>query len=222
VRVSEARVEVARAALERTVLRAPFDGTVAEVNGEVGEFATPSPIGVPTLPAVDIVDDSCLYVTAPIDEVDAPDIRAGMPARISLDAFANRHFPGTVRRVAPYVLELEKQARTVEVEVEFNEPEEGVNLLAGYSADAEVVLATRENVLRLPTEALLEGQRVLVYRAEDGKLEAREIKTGISNWEYTEVLSGLREGEVVVTSVDREGVEDGVYATPEENKSNKP
>lgn len=85
--MSRARLAVAQAALERTKLKAPFDGTVAEITGELGEFVTPSPIGVPTPPAVDIIDTSCLYVLAPIDEVDAPEIKAGMPARISLDAY---------------------------------------------------------------------------------------------------------------------------------------
>jgi indole-3-glycerol phosphate synthase len=72
IRVAQARVDAARARLERTLLRAPFDGTVAEINGEVGEFVTPSPVGIPTPPAVDVVDNSCIYITAPIDEVDAP------------------------------------------------------------------------------------------------------------------------------------------------------
>ena len=108
--VKQSQLDVAAAALDRTCLTAPFDGIVAEVNGEVGEFVTPSPVGIPTPPAVDVVDISCLYVSAPIDEVDAPQIRVGMPANISLDAFSNEDFKGKVRRIAPYVLEMEKQA----------------------------------------------------------------------------------------------------------------
>ena len=65
------------------MLTAPFDGVVAEVNAELGEYVTPSPPGIPTPPAVDLIDDRCLYVTAPIDEVDAPEIRTGMPAPFS-------------------------------------------------------------------------------------------------------------------------------------------
>ena len=61
---AEARIQAARADTDRTVLRAPFAGIVAEVNGEVGEYLTPSPPGIPTLPAVDLIDDSCLYVSA--------------------------------------------------------------------------------------------------------------------------------------------------------------
>ena len=60
IRVSQARIDAARARLERTLLRAPFAGTVAEINGELGEFVTPSPVGIPTPPAVDVVDTSCI------------------------------------------------------------------------------------------------------------------------------------------------------------------
>jgi len=217
--VNDARIDVAKAALERTLLLAPFDGTVAEVNGELGEFVTPSPIGVPTLPAVDLIDNSCLYVTAPIDEVDAPAIRAAMPARITLDAFPERRFAGSVRRVAPYVLEREKQARTVDIEVDFTDPQQLESLLPGYSADTEVVLATRDKVLRIPTEAILEGHRVLVY-GSDGILSERRIEVGISNWKFTEVNSGLEAGEQIVVSVDREGVSAGAAVVPEQEGRN--
>jgi HlyD family secretion protein len=209
IRVSEARIEAARARLERTLLRAPFAGTVAEINGELGEFVTPSPVGIPTPPAVDVVDTSCIYITAPIDEVDAPRVREGMPARVTLDAFRDRSFPAHVRRVAPYVLDTEKQARTVEVEAEVDEMGDAL-LLPGYSADVEVILAERADVLRVPTRALLEGRRV--YLLEDGRVRAREVTTGLGNWEYTEITGGLEAGERVVISIDREGLADGVAA----------
>jgi len=213
-KVSQARIDVARAQLERTILRAPFTGVIAEINGEVGEFVTPSPVGIPTPPTVDLVDGSCLYISAPIDEVDAPLVRAGQRASITLDAFPNRRFPGFVRRVAPYVLDTEKQARTVEVEAEIENPEK-YNLLPGYSADVEIILENRENVLRVPTQSILDGKRVLVLNGDSGTLESRPVKKGVSNWEYTEIVSGLEAGELVVTSVDREGVADGVAAIRE-------
>ncbi len=210
--VSEAKLDVARAALDKTRLAAPFDGTVAEVNGELGEFVTPSPIGVPTPPAVDLIDTASLYVSAPIDEVDAPAIRTGMEAHISLDAFGSQRFAGTVRRIAPYVLDVEKQARTVEVEVRFGELEDTGNMLPGYSADIEIVLEEKTTALRVPTEAIIDGNRVLIFSDRDGILEDRVIETGLHNWEYTEVLSGVGEGEQIVVSVDREGVKDAARA----------
>lgn len=208
VETSRARVGVAKANLDRTRLTAPFSGIIAQINGELSEFVTPSPIGIPTPPAVDIVDISCFYVTAPIDEVDAAAIDTGLPAIISLDAFGDRHFSGRVRRIAPFVLDREKQARTVDVEVEFTRPEDFKHLLAGYSADVEIVLDARKDTLRIPTHAILDGKRVFVYLPDRKVIRERSIQTGLSNWEYTEVLSGLKPGEQVVVNVDRSGIAD--------------
>ncbi len=214
VKVSEARILIAKEAVERSVLRAPFDGVIAEINGELGEFVTPSPVGIATPPTIDLIDNSCLYISAPIDEVDAPAVQAGMPAMVTMDAFPDRKFTGFVRRVAPYVLQVEKQARTVEVEVEIDDPGKSV-LLPGYSADVEVILSVRENVLSVPTQAVMENRRVFVLDEAQGILEERQIETGVSNWEQTEILSGLDAGELVVLSVDRAGVEDGAIAARE-------
>jgi HlyD family secretion protein len=213
-RVAEARIDVTRAQLERSQLRAPFAGVIAEINGELGEFVTPSPVGIPTPPTVDLIDASCLYISAPIDEVDAPRVREGLPARISLDAFPEQAFAGHVRRVAPYVLDQEKQARTVEIEAVFDDPARA-GLLAGYSADVEVILDERADTLRLPTAVILPDKTVYLYDAATGTIAARPIETGIANWEFTEVLGGLTAGDRVVSSIDRDGVVAGAAVTPE-------
>ena len=208
---AEARVEVNRARLERTILRSPFDGVIAEINGELGEFVTPSPMGVATLPTVDVIDNNCLYITAPIDEVDAPLVQAGQEARILLDAFPDQFFPGFVRRVAPYVLDLEKQARTVEIEAEIDNPQR-YGLMPGYSADVEVIVDVRDEALRVPTEAVIEDERIMVLNTETGLLEERTVEIGLGNWEFTEITEGARNGELVVLSLDRAGVEPGAPA----------
>ncbi len=220
VQEASARIGASRADTSRTVVKAPFDGIVAEVNGEVGEYLTPSPPGIPTLPAIDLIDDSCLYVSAPIDEVDAAQLKVGMGGRISLDAYRGKHFTGKLRRIAPYVLALEKQARTVEVEVEFDGADDIRHLLVGYSADIEVVVDVHDNVLRIPTSALMPGSRVLLLNA-DGVLEERKIEAGLSNWEFTEVKSGLGRGDRVVTSLERAGVKAGAAAVEEQKASAK-
>lgn len=212
---SRARVDVVRASLTRTVLRAPFAGVVAKITGEMGEFTTPSPPGIPTPPAVDLIDDTCLYVTAPIDEVDVARVRVGQPGVVTIEALPDRKFPGRVRRIAPYVVDLEKQARTVDVEVELTNPEDAKSLLVGYSADVEIVLEARDGVVRVPTQAVMEGNRVLVFAGDGEKLVERTIETGLSNWEFTEVRSGLAPGEKVVLSVEREGVAAGARASAE-------
>ncbi|MFZ2307853.1 MAG: efflux RND transporter periplasmic adaptor subunit [Rhodoferax sp.] len=205
---AQARVSATQVEQKRTVLYAPFAGTVAKIVGEVGEYSTPSPPGVPTPPAIDLIDDTCLYVRAPMDEVDAPKISAGQMVRISFDALPKQSFPGKVKRVAPYVSAVEKQARTVDIEAVLDTDKTPPKLLVGYSADVEVVLAVRDNVVRVPTSALQEGGRVLVA-GTDGTLQERRIKPGLANWEFTEVLEGLAAGDKVVTSLEREGVKPG-------------
>ncbi len=210
--MSEARIGVVKANLARTRLIAPFDGVVAEINGELSEFVTPSPIGIATPPVVDLIDNTCFYITAPIDEVDVPKIAPGMTARVSLDAFGDRSFPGKVRRIAPYVLDREKQARTVDVEVQFTMPEDIRKMLAGYSADVEIILDVRQNTLRIPTAAVLDENRVFVYLPGDKVIKARTFKSGISNWYYTEVISGLKPDELLVINVDGAGMKDNAAA----------
>jgi HlyD family secretion protein len=221
VRQSQARLAATHVEERRIVLIAPFDGTVAKIVGELGEYSTPSPPGVPTPPAIDLIDESCLYVKAPMDEIDAPRIKLGLPVRIKMDAFAKRDFPGKVRRVAPYVTAVEKQARTVDVEVDFASPEDEKGLLVGYSADVEIVLETKDNTLRVPTSALQEGGKVLLFRPEDGVLEERKVKAGIANWEYTEVLEGLAAGDRIVVSLEKEGVKAGVRAVADDKAAKK-
>ena len=216
VKRAQAQIRVSSAGLERTTLTAPFAGIVARVTGEVGEYTTPSPPGIPTPPAIDLIDDTCLYVSAPMDEVDAPRIKPGQPARITLDAISGQTFTGKVRRIAPYVTEVEKQARTVDVEADFDTPPMQ-SLLVGYSADVEAIIERRDNVLRVPTQAIQQDGTVLVLGA-DNKLESRSLKTGLANWAFTEVLSGLKAGDRVLLSFDQENVKAGVKVKPNTQK----
>ncbi len=215
VEVYQASVEVIEASLERTMLIAPFDGVVAEIEGELGEYVTPSPVGVATKPTVDLIDSSCIYISAPIDEIDAPEVVSGMTARISMDAFGDQEFPATVRRVAPYVLDLEKQARTVEIEAIFDNPNQ--TLLPGYSADIEVIIDRVENVLSIPTQLIMRDNYVYVIDPETMTLTKEQIEIGIGNWQYTEVTNGLSKDDQVVLSVDREGVKAGIVVVVEKD-----
>jgi HlyD family secretion protein len=115
------------------------------------------------------------------------------------------------------VLAVEKQARTVDVEVEFDNPGEARHLLVGYSADIEIVVSARDNAVRISTNALMPGDRVLVL-GPSGVLEERKIEPGRSNWEFTEVKSGLARGERVVTSLEREGVKARAHAVAEQKE----
>jgi HlyD family secretion protein len=203
-------VALARAELDQTVLRAPFDGIVADVFIEEGEWTSPSPPALPIPPVLDLIDTRAIYVSAPMDEVDSARIGRGLPARVTVDSHRGRSFPAHVVRVAPYVVDRLEQNRTVEIEVELDDDAFASTLLPGTSADAEVILSAREDVLRVPTSALLEGSRVLVL--EGGRLVERTVTLGLRNWDFTEVKSGLEPGTRVVVSLDRPEIKAGVRA----------
>ncbi|MFP6789932.1 MAG: efflux RND transporter periplasmic adaptor subunit [Thalassolituus sp.] len=204
----QAALDLQQARLAQTELRAPFAGIIAEVNGEVGEYATPSPPGVATPPAIDLINQECLYVRAPIDEVDAAQVKIGMETRVTLDAFQDQTFTGLVSRIAPYVQDLEKQARTVDVDVTLSSLPQGIDLLIGYSADIEVITASRDNVVRIPTELLLEGNKVLTV--QNDAIAEVPLTLGLTNWTWSEVTAGLKAGDAVINSLDIPDLNPGI------------
>jgi HlyD family secretion protein len=207
IREAEAALVLAQAQLAKTALHAPFDGVIADLKTEVGEYITPSPPGLPIPPVLDLIDPESVYVSAPLDEVDVGKVRVGLPVRITMDSFADRPFPGKVTRIAPYVQDVEAQNRTFEVEAEFDDAAFARTLLPGISADVEVILQARDDVPRVPSYALLEGGRVLVVRGD--ALVAVPVETGLRNWDFAEVTRGLPDGEAVVVSLDRAEVKEG-------------
>jgi HlyD family secretion protein len=206
---AEASVDVARAGLDKTVLRAPFDAIVSKVSAHLGEWMTPSPAGLPMPAALELIDVDSIYVRAPLDEVDAGRVRAGLPVRVTMDAFPGRAFTGRVTRVAAYVSEAQQQNRTFDIDVALDDAALARTLLPGTSADVEVILRTHDNVPRLPTSAILQGSRVLAVR--DGVIVSVPIRTGLANWQFTEILDGLRPGDAVVVSLDRAEVREGAH-----------
>lgn len=209
---AEAQIRVSQAGIDRTVIVAPFSGVIGKISGELGEFTTPSPPGIPTPPTIDLIDDSCLYITAPMDEVDAPKIKVGQEARITLDAMPGKIFPGKIRRIAPYVTEIEKQARTVDIEVDFLQVPADT-LLVGYSADVEVVLERKDDVLRIPTQAIRQDNKVWLVDIND-RLVEQTLETGLSNWSFTEIRTGLKAGDRVLISFDQDKIKIGVAVQP--------
>jgi len=210
VQQGEATLDFARVNRGKTELRAPFDGVVADLRGEVGEWITPSPPGVPIPPLLELLDPDAIYVSAPLDEVDVGKVRVGQVVRITIDAYPGRAIGGHLSRVAPYVVDVQQQSRTFEVEVDFDDAAFARTLLPGTSADVEVILDARDNVVRVPSYALIDGKKALVLR--DGKLVGVPVEIGLKNWGFAEVKRGLAAGELVVVSLDRAEVKEGARA----------
>ncbi len=209
--VAEAVLKTTQASFEQTKLFAPFDGIIAEITGEIGEYSTPSPPGIPMPPAIDLLTDHCHYISAPIDEVDAGDIQVGDPVVIRLDAFREQTFSGTVKRVAPYVQDFAKQARTVDVEVTLAK-QSLPRLLTGYSADIEIVLEKHEDVLQIPTDIIIDNQFVYIVN-QDNRIEKKTVQLGLSNWQQTEVISGLSDQDQLVSSAGNSAIKADVLVS---------
>lgn len=213
---ADASVELAEDDLAHMRVTAPYDGVIAQRLVEVGESVTPGQ------PVIEIVAPESLYVSARIDEVDIGRLRQGLPARVTLDPYRDLTWNGRVSRVFPVVDDRLEQNRTLTVEVDIEPDPDKPQPLPGTSADVVIVLDERRDVLRVPTFAVIEGRRVLVV--ENGKAVAREVTTGLRNWDWTEVTGGLEAGEAVVTSLDKQGVRAGatVSATPRGNAEPAP
>jgi HlyD family secretion protein len=207
IKQAEATLAEAQAVLAKTVIIAPFDGVVLDVTTEMGEWISPSPPGVYIPPVMDLIDPAALYVEAPLDEADVGRIKLGQPVRVTMDAFRNQTFAGVLSYVSSFVETTQEQNRTLTVEAEFTAGDLPANLVPGLSADVEVILAAHEDVVRIPTYALLEGQRVLVVHGEE--LAGVSVEVGLRNWEFTEITAGLSTGDRVVVSLDRPEVKAG-------------
>jgi len=211
VKQAEASLALAEANLAKSVMVAPFAGVVLDITTEIGEWITPAPPGVFIPPVIDLIDPDTLYVEAPLDEADVSQVAVGQMVRITLDAFRGQEFSGQLTYASSFVETAIEQNRTLTVEAEFSKGKLPANLLPGLSVDVEVILAFHDDVLRIPTYTLLAGNRVLVVRK--GLLVERKVKTGLSNWQYTEIISGLESGDRLVVSLDRVDVVAGAEVT---------
>jgi HlyD family secretion protein len=209
---AEAAVRLAQDELDHMRVTAPFDGVIAQRLVEVGESV------IPGQPVIELVDPVRLYVSAPIDEMDSGRLREKLPARVTLDPYPGQTWQGTLSRVFPVVNDTKEQNRTLEVEVELPTDPAKPTPKPGTSADVEIVLDRRDGVLRIPSFAVIESKRVLAV--VNGRTVSRDITIGLKNWQWTEVTSGLKEGDVVVTNLDKQGVKAGIAVKTRERGAN--
>jgi HlyD family secretion protein len=131
-----------------------------------------------------------------------------------------RSLPGKVKRVAPYVSAVEKQARTVDIEVDFDQPEAPASC---WSATAPTSKSSSPCATTCCASRPRRCRKAAACwsPADSGKLEERKIKTGLANWEYTEVLEGLKLPATGRHLARKEGVKAGAVVTPDEKAKAK-
>jgi len=195
-----AAVDVAKAARDKAFVKAPFSGVIAKVFSDEGEAVSMG------MPLVQLVDPSKCYVEAPFDEANAAEIRLGQKARINLDAYRGEDFTGVVEFISPVVSINPDLSRTLNVRIRVAEDAE--KFLAGMSADVILLVQEKDDVVFAPSEALIRQE--YAYVIEDGRAVRRDLTLGIGNWNTTEIVSGLVEGDQLITSISLTGLEDGV------------
>ena len=198
----ESNLQLAGVQLGRTYITAPYSGIITELFVEEGELLS---IGTQVL---EMADESTMEVDAVIDEVDVGKLRIGQDVKLTFDAFKEKQSLGKILEISPYITTTKEQNRTVNIKVGITTGQDGI--LVGMSTDVEVITGRAKDVLYLPTNAIIEkadGQ--FVFIAEKGVAKEKKIKTGLSNWDTSEVIEGLREVDEVITSLEIKKFTDG-------------
>jgi Cu/Ag efflux protein CusF len=146
-----------------------------------------------------IADLSSLWVIAEVNEQDIAQVRIGNPAQVTVDAYPDRMFDGKVDFIYPT---LSSATRTVQVRIELNNPK-GV-LKPAMFANAQINVGKSGKVLTVPASAVIDSgtRQVVLVRLAEGRFEPRTVTLGKRNDSIVEVLSGVKEGEQVVTSAN--------------------
>ena len=203
---AEAALRVARVARGKAELTAPFDGLLVEVSPDPGEELSPG------APVFEIIDDSKLHVDAAIDEADVARVRVGQPATLKLDALPGNLVKGVLSKVGPAVRKDLKGARTLPIEVDVVDVAAATNagLRSGMSANVEIRVAEKADVVSLPTNVIVgRGTKRTVFVIDNGVARVRQVEVGLSNWDRSEILSGLKVGDEIVATLNIKELEDG-------------
>ncbi|HSM37601.1 MAG TPA: efflux RND transporter periplasmic adaptor subunit [Longimicrobiales bacterium] len=187
------RIEESRAPQKTLVLNSPASGIVVEKNVVQGARIMPG------MDLYRIADLSTVWVEGEVFEKDLSLVRLGQMARVSFEAYPGEVFSGRITYVYPTV---SVESRTGRIRVELANPD--LRLRPGMYAKLELESDADRAALVIPRSAVhFTGERSMVFvRAEDGLLSPREITTGLIAGGDIEVLAGLAEGEVVVSSAN--------------------
>ena len=190
--LAQLSVDNANAQLADSRLVSPLAGTVLQINLDVGEQVG----GMQQVATV--ADTTSLRIEADIDEIDIGRVRTGQPVTVTLDAYPGIAMSGKIETLSPGASQ--KQGSTVYGATISFTPVEGVVPRTGMAANVDITAQRKDNVLLLPNRAFeTVGTRQYVTLKEGDATRKVEVETGLSNTTDTEVVSGVKEGQIVVT-----------------------
>ena len=209
---AQARQRRDQALFDYTKIVAPFPGVVTKRYANLGTLLQSGMnSSTQAMPLVQLSEDDLFRLVIPVSESYAPDIHLGDPVNVRVPVL-QRDFTGHVAR---FSFDLDETTRTMHTEVDVPNPQRV--LMPGMYAEATVAFDRRTNVLVVPPEAVnIDGDRRSVWMIQpSGKVENRRVVLGVETADYTEVVSGLRDGDMVAVG-DRSGLHDGEIVRPKE------
>jgi len=187
--------------LKKAQIIAPFAGIVADINVKEGDQL--SAVTYSTTTIIPLIDPSLIEISGIIDEIDIPGVEQEQEATITLDALPDTELKGKVTFISP-VATIEAGIVSYKITITL-EPTDNAELREGMTADADIIIECHEDVLLIPNLAIkgtLESPWVEVVANERSEqTEQREVILGASDGVYTEILSGLGEGEKILVEV---------------------
>ncbi len=208
-RQARAALNLARHALDVSIMKAPWSGVIASKNVEVGDVINPMMGGFSSTSGVlTLMDFSKVKVVIEVTQNDILNVRKGQTVTLRTPSLPGKEFPGEVT-----IVNLTADAATKKflVETVFDNP--GLNLRPGTFGDVMLDVKTRDAALAVPQSAILENR--YVYIVQGGRAVKRDVSLGIQNTEWVEVLNGVAEGEVVIVDGNY-GLEEGAAVRIEE------
>lgn len=191
--LSEISLELAKMDLDDGAIHAPYDGIVLSSSYSEGEYAG---LGVP---AISIIN-SDFVVRAEVNETDVVTLEVGQDVEITLDAYYEYKFSGKITNISPISSNVGGVV-SFEITIEM-EPVDEPKILYGLSASLDITTSRVENILLVPIQSVYEedGKSYVDILTEDGKTDKKEVTTGTSNYDFIEIRSGLKEGDIVIIS----------------------
>ena len=197
---AQTNLSVAQLRLEQSIIVAPIDGTIANVSINAGEQASPG------APAITLVNEDAFHINVNVDEIDIDQISVGQDVEVALDALSDTVLTGLISEISPTSA---SAGGVVTYLVTINIiTDDGVTLRPGMSANASIVVEEIEDVLIVPNWAVRldreTGNAFVLQKMADGTIAETIVETGLRNEQFSEVLSGLQSGDVVVVTTERE------------------
>jgi HlyD family secretion protein len=199
---AETNLQMAQLRLEQAMIVAPMDGRIASLQIRAGEQATPG------APAITLIDEGAYHIEVSVDEIDIEKVEEGQPVEITLDALPDTILEGVISEIAPTAVTSGVGVVTYLVTINIDAGD--VALKPGMTANATIITDLLDNVLVVPNWAIRldreTGQALVNRLTVTGDIEEVPVVTGLRNEQFSEVISGLNEGDVVVVTNEREGL----------------